>query len=680
MFLYKIKSCYLVIYFAVSLTLICTFSCNKISHNSQNRVEEILKIGNVGFTRHEFERYKKSIEQDGISTDSLIVKILTGFYKKALLISYLETINYKLSDDEYNNLNYSNRLSLIKLAIKKKYSNVEIKKYEIQREYNRFHGKQVIIDYIWLPKNDKELINECFSFLHSGGNIVDFINSKEDTFDKIFYDYKGIVRRINVKPGMFCAEISRFIDKSNIGDIKTIKTKSGYHIIKIFYKCLNPLSTINENEIEFNLKKSKCFESGYSPIQKLIKQNNFYFNDSILNTMDFTVRSSWNNIDSTAFGEFKGIKIYKDEIIEKISNLPFNDKIYFSNTSCKPAAVATLILQNHQCKPVSTKIFLLELYNANKENNKKTTKDNQHSDINILSEDYKKPEEYKYLKRFEESNIYPWLFPNLFKEFNRVKINYEIIYNTQLVKINPFTNNDTVAHYKNFIFDVNHFYGELNKLTVNSLSDMLQIENATKIIYYYFNKYYHVPASKVNINIPLLQDIILNYSKDLDFHVFSNNILSDRDNIRKRIGYNDNTVILKFDDKEINVEELRKIVSRLPLSKQLLFEHDYINNNKFWRINLINELIDQEIWLKEAYNLDLQNSKEYEIVKRKNEQNSLIKSFLNSFNSTVYDSINSKLNKVINDNKYELNFYFDSIYFKDNMEVFNNVHNNRLFN
>ena len=91
-------------------------------------------------------------------------------------------------------------------------------------------------------------------------------------------------------------------------------------------------------------------------------------------------------------------------------------------------------------------------------------------------------------------------------------------------------------------------------------------------------------------------------------------------------------------------------------------------------------MIDQEIWLKEAYNLDLQNSKEYEIVKRKNEQNSLIKSFLNSFNSTVYDSINSKLNKVINDNKYELNFYFDSIYFKDNMEVFNNVHNNRLFN
>ncbi len=656
------------------LLLFFSTSCTRNDcYLQQHQESEVLKIGETGFSQDEFEKYKNLIQQNGIQTDTAILKTVYGFYKKALIISYLKKNKYELNENEKLELIYQNKLDLIKLAIEEKTKDIKIREKEIKREFNRSSNKQIVIDYIGLPKKNKKIINECFSFLNSGGNIIDLINSRDELFNKIIQTYNGHVSRVNVRPGLFCNKISKFIYEGYVGDTKKIKTKSGYHIIKILYRNSSQFNKISEKELLFNLKKAKYLELGESPIQQVIKRNLLHIDYRTIDTANFSIQPLLNNTDTTIIAEYKGIKIYTNEIIKKIANLPFNAKIYFSNKACKPSAIASLILLDNNYKPFTTNELISELKNAdNKINNdiseKTRFKSSEYEPSNVnYTTDYTKLEEYAVLKLREEANAFPWLFPYLFKESNKIKINYDVVNNTSLVKIDTYEKTGTLAFTKNYFFTAGHFLNELKELTRHSLPHVLKLDNAKKLIYSFFDEQYNIPPSQISINIHLLKNIILDFSEELDTY-----IISDK-NITTRIAYPEDTVVVKFGNTEINIRKLRKLISQLPEHEQLIFKFNPSNLNKLWRLNIINKLIEQEIWIKEVYDMNLQNSKEYKNIKEINKQNSIIKSFLNSFNSQKPDSINCKLNNIINNPDYKLDIHFDSTYFKMNSELLNNI-------
>src|SRR5690606_36547426 len=141
------------------------------------------------------------------------------------------------------------------------------------------------------------------------------------------------------------------------------------------------------------------------------------------------------------------------------------------------------------------------------------------------------------------------------------------------------------------------------------------------------------------------------FSSKLQFHTFTNNIISDQNNIKLRIPHAADVVVVKWDSVKIDVARLRNLVAQLPIEAQRLFRFDNISLNAHWRRQMLMELIEQEMWLVKSHQAGLQRSTEYLRLKLHNEQNMLIKSFLNSLRTLNQDSINSKLAAIVNDSK-----------------------------
>ncbi len=61
-----------------------------------------------------------------------------------------------------------------------------------------------------------------------------------------------------------------------------------------------------------------------------------------------------------------------------------------------------------------------------------------------------------------------------------------------------------------------------------------------------------------------------------------------------------------------------------------MFKYDNEGVNRYWRLNVLNEIIEQEIWLNKAGKTGLSKSNEYQEIKLANENNIRINSFLDA--------------------------------------------------
>jgi hypothetical protein len=612
--------------------------------------DEVVRFGDLSVGRDDFEKYCCLNRQSGISQDSLLHASLSAFYRKALMINHLQTVNHQLTEAEKLELDYRNRLDLVGLAIDSLLFDIDVDEQDVAREIEYYSAHQVVIDHIYLPVEDSELLDECVSFLNSGGNIVDLINYKKEIYRAIC-DNKGLAYRINVPPGMFIGELSEFIHEGKSGETRMISSSSGFHVIKILYKTEGPSEEPLKKDVIRNLRKAWHRENGF---QRQM-QNSYYCNDSILNSIDFSIRPLLGEIDTTVVASFRGKKIYVKNVQEHVTALPFDSKIYFNNAATKPSAIAVLILKNQLHQPFDSKSLLRELYQEAKEASD--------ADIPVgVFENDPKLFEYKYLDVFEKSKVYPWLFPGLFKEIDALQINYEVAYAARLIESVPYLPTDTVVVCKEAALTAAGFKQILGSLTINSLSDLIRIENAKKLIYYYYEENYNVVPSKINIDTALLERIILDFSKGLAFHVFTNGLISDGDNIKRRLPHKPHTIVASLNGVEIDVVRLRQLVAQLPDAMQRSFRADNIKLNAYWRREMVNEIIEQEVWLAESHHTGLQHSDAYDRLKCRNEQDALIASFLNSIRADAPDAIDARLKAIVN-NSLKLTIVFNEEYF-----------------
>ena len=643
----------------ICLIIVITSSCGRNNEYVQPVDNKILKIGDISLNKSEFEKCEFLLKQSDISSeDSLLIKTISLLYKKATLLSFLKQTNYQLNEEENANLVYKNKVYLINMAITALTSDIKISKRYAQQEYKRADKKQVLIDYIWLPRSNTWVINQCFSFLQSGGNIIDLINSRKEIYNQIFYELNGKLKRINVKPGEFCGKISKFIYLSDIGDTKIIKTHNGYHIIKIIYRKKDDREHIDFNEFMFNLKKTKYLESDKSPITKLLKKNKLYCDFGVIDSIDFSIKPLLINDSSDIIAEFNGQQIQIDDISNKINKLSYVDKISFNSISCKPLAIATLILLDNNCKVFTSEDLISDFTKNQLECGLKGM-----SLKECINSDF-----YKILKKNEETLSYPWLYPSLIKESNLIKINYDKIYKTQFVKIMPYSNDDILATYKNHKLKVAVFLKEFDLLSRETQTQILKQDNAIKMIHYCFNEMYKCSSDQINVNIPLLENILLDNSRKFSIYDISENNLSNYS------FYNEDTTIINIDDQSINIKELRKIISVLPKNQRFIFSHYWNTINELWRVIGMEQLLEEQIWINEAWKLNLQNSQKFKSESIKNEQNALIKSFLSSL-TKIYekDKINEYLEGIITKDKTAMDIQFDSTYFKNNLEQIDNM-------
>jgi hypothetical protein len=663
--------CKLSLYSILGLSCLL-FHCKKEIPANDDSDKEVLKIGEAIFFKKDFDKYYQTLDTTELSGEARLKKTLAAFYRKALISNYLSQSKYQINEEEKNNLLYKNKLDLIELAIERTTTKIEVSESEVKEELEKFDQKQVVADVIYLPAKNDSLLSECFSFLNSGGTIIDLINYKRDIFNKIFYINKGVVKRVIVEPGTFLGETSNFLANSNAGDTKIIENGSGYYILKTIYKSSDPFARINREKIIQNIKRAKYF-GGKSIFEKLLKKEDLYCNYDLINELDFTIPPLLTE-DTSIIGEFDGKKIYTRDVVQEINNLPFKDKLYFSNSSTRPTALATFILLKNFDKPFTTDHFLTEFYQTN--DLMRDKKDSYSPLFKQSLDETLASLEFNHFKTIEKSSIYPWLFPELFKSNNKVKINYDNVYNVNLVKIIPFDTTDVLASSGKHVLKVSDFFNQLKNLTVNTLSNILEIDNSIRLIHYHFNEEYNVPENEVRINMPLLKNAILDFSRTLQIHSFIYNVTFMEPTSKKRIGYKDDPIVLKFGTRNINISALRNIIAQLPHKKQLMFKYDNEGVNRYWRLNVLNEIIEQEIWLKEAEEMGLANSDEYKTLAKVNESNAVLNSFLNSLRTQNIDAVNGRLSKIIKNASPKLSSSYDATYFKNQEHVLKNFLDN----
>jgi glycyl-tRNA synthetase beta subunit len=176
--------------------------------------------------------------------------------------------------------------------------------------------------------------------------------------------------------------------------------------------------------------------------------------------------------------------------------------------------------------------------------------------------------------------------------------------------------------------------------------------------------------------MPLLKNAILDFSRTLQIHSFIYNVTFMEPTSKKRIGYKDDPIVLKFGTRNINISALRNIIAQLPHKKQLMFKYDNEGVNRYWRLNVLNEIIEQEIWLKEAEEMGLANSDEYKTLAKVNESNAVLNSFLNSLRTQNIDAVNGRLSKIIKNASPKLSSSYDATYFKNQEHVLKNFLDN----
>lgn len=645
---------------ALIAVLIVLNGCN--STNLYNDIDEnrtIIKIGAISYNKSEFEDVCNSIQNSGVSKDSAIKRTLKASILNSVILNYLDSIHFGLTKEDENELDNLNRSALIKMAQDSLLKYITINPKNVRREIERFKEKQIVVDFVWLPVKDNKIIKECFSFLNSGGSTADMIYSDKWFFERIT-ELGGQIRRLNVEPGQFPSKISKFITSGKKDETRVIHVGKGYYVMKILYTKKDNFQHWDCDDVERNYKISSYLN--YSPLYSNFKISDI--NLEILNNADFSVEALDGNNKYAA--EFKGSKITLKEIKDQINLLPFNQKIFFNNISCVPSSVATLILLNGNKRPVISEDIITDLSNKGY--------------LDALNEDNRNYEryynyfEYQWLQSFEKLTIYPWLFPFLFEDFSEVRLNYDLLYKNQLVDFKEFDLKDKIAVSSNSGYlTAEDFIKELDAIDKVSAARLMNIDNSRKLIYYYFeeNNVNFKPQSSIKIDNTLLENVLINYIQNLEFENFTSDIFGVMDRNPRKY-FSGETQIYNSPELSININELRTLVSKYPNTIQLNIQTDQTAFNKYWRLNALIYIIENEIWVRKAKKLNLQNSDNYRLQVEKNTNKLRIRSFLNS----GIEEINDNLFFTKIKNSKMIDIWIDSKYFDGHDKYINSLKNN----
>lgn len=630
---------------AIIVLFVAFSGCHRnINFKYDNKNQIIVKVGETYYSKSEFETVCNTIQGSTVSKDSAIKRTLRACIVNANILKYLDCINFELSRDDKKELDIINRSTLIKLAQDSLIKYIPINLKDVTKAIEMFKGKQIVIDFIWLPKKDSKIIEECLSFLNSGGSAADMIYSDKKFFERVT-KIGGQIRRLNVKPGQFSFKISKFISTGKEGETEVIREKNGFYVIKILYSKKDDFQHWDYDDIERNFKLSSYLNG--VPLYCNIKIANI--NLDVLNNADFSIGAPMRNTSYAA--EFLEKKITLEEIKDWINSLPFNEKIYFNNLSCMPSAVAILILLKANKHPVTTKDLGSELFKGEDLDFWNEEKTNTVAIDNYF--------EYQRLQTFEKSTCYPWIFPFLFKERDNVSLNYDLLYKNQLVNFKKCNPKDRIAFSANGSYlTVEDFIKELDAIDKASAAKMMNIDNAKKLIYYNFEKQGKTSQKETRIDKNVLESVLLEYIQKLGFQNFTSGLFRVTDRNPRRY-FSGEMQVFNSPELSITISELRELINYYPTVRQLNLQTDQTEYNPYWRLNVLIDIAEQETWYKKAMKLNISRSSIYQFQTKKNADKLRIKSFLKS-NMSVFN--NSFIDSILKNNK-PLNIWIDPKYF-----------------
>ncbi len=591
----------------------------------------------------------------GISGSEASLMIFDNFLSLGILTESLSLDDYTVNN--YKKINELRRALLVELAINRnleKYGGVSFSDKEIKKIYS----KNILVDYIRIPIDDKKISNLIYNKLKSGSSMDVLLNQTE----KAEWDNMGLSFYVKapVESLLLPKKVLDGIAKMNENDVKIIKTDKAFHVIHVFKKFNRLNEYIDKEKLGLNLKKACALEDGVLFFDNYLREHVISFNNELLENIDFAFPSVCfdcvQNEDLIATLDHKIFR--KQDLVDVVNKLPVKVQSLFKNKSTRIDAIATLSLllnsqfekeMGHQKSPDMNRIYqnyIISLLDKNKSNDTvsylkkwiidKTGQFNTNSILTVIEKEIKvnktfnnkekrsgKPAALSFKLPLDYYAIQNWFSPEKLEGAELLKLNYKAIESTEFVPETAHGKNNVIASQGNWALTKENLDVELNRLTPETRMDISRNDNLLKLIDYLA---YEATGKNNNIDI--------NYSalKNIDVVGYS------FDNLNYT--FSENSVVASFGDIVMTVGELREIVNELsPIEKRQFI--DYSSQ----KTNIISDEIFNRYWLSKIDMESFENEVEYKLKLKQREKFIAAKELYNSQISVKAMSIeNMKLN------------------------------------
>ena len=453
------------------LSLILT-GCFRVTKNDADEI--VIKVGNFTVDRQQFESQVKKLSaiQDEWTQEEVTLFLLDNYISAGLLLEAARKLNYEQHKDFINKDSIHQEELVIKYS-KQLRANKSKPQHRIKEDIVKMIlENEIRIDYIRIPKKEKELAQPLLLYFTHGTNIHNILEDPEAASweNKGLSFYQDISLKHTIIPEKVIEEIMTMQEK----EVKIIKTNAAYHLVRFVKSERSPKVGIEDMESELvfqNLLRAQCLEKGdmiFDPyrLKKAIKCN-----EELLSKIDFSIEAF--HTDSGFIAKIGERFVSENEIKEKIAELPVKIQALFVNKSTRVRALATLILLPNNQKP---------------------------------------------------EKVSDWLQPHRIYGYNQLKLDFEKIEKMGMIQ-NSSLDNEVLAYSDNWSMTVKDFKEELDKLTPITRLDIAN-KNLLHEMIEYLAKRDYVPNSKLVINASLFESIdIMGKSYDQLNYVFDENTI-----------------------------------------------------------------------------------------------------------------------------------------------------------
>ncbi len=226
-------------------------------------------------------------------------------------------------------------------------------KYKIQpdeliRAYRR-RRKKLRMGHVWVKIADEGLVSRIVHQLHIGASIETMAEYRA-TMSRTKEREQVVLEIKTITGGDMINELEEVAYGLKWGQVKVVKTKSGYHILKLLEKIFRrrPSLTIETDDIEKRLRRAKVEEDGGLDVDRMKEEGQLRVDEKLLQLMEFPPSLSPDQIgepeENQVVAEILSDTVTVGELKSKVSRLPPRVQRRFENKYTREAAVRRLLV------------------------------------------------------------------------------------------------------------------------------------------------------------------------------------------------------------------------------------------------------------------------------------------------------------------------------------------------
>jgi hypothetical protein len=563
------------IIFFLFLFMSCALYCTKSSLDDKKSGNDlVIEVGDHEVTKGQFRMQlnemfpdSNSINMKGNISDLLRLHIICG-----LVLKQAQECGFENHIEVDKLFRYYWKNTLIEAMREKELKGVKIEDDMLRECYCRGNEK-LVINYVKISPENKNMIDEIVEYLKSGGE--DFSNYKHIAeFSKLKLHGGSVEDKLE--------ETAYSLKKS--GAIKYIKYDNFYHIIQL-------ISRIRAQQGPYKYEKEKIRKR---LAKVLLKKRNIHLYNQLDKVDDIEIdhrllshklslliepldhRINNKNVrENSALAEISGKTITSEELLSKLSGLPIDLHFYFKNNATRIKAVEWLLKRDVGYKTVSVKKSIQKKYNSDKS--------------------------------------YPWIYPEIvFTHNDPIKLNYKLLLNLNIHESLTSKKNPIIARDGAWTLRYDDFVETWKELPVSVKKEMVR-------------KRINHRSEYLNVQ----KELILKLRNSKTIKSDLKNLYTDND-LLLSVGLNINNqylpdipndleIVASLDTIKFTFKELIDKINSLPEFKRIAFDvsskicrsRDTIDKheNISIREKAIHWLLNDEMWFQKALNRHLNTEK-----------------------------------------------------------------------